>query len=326
LSSIGNSNSVSTTVGNLVSGIYQFELTVTDDSSATGRDTVQINVNPPPKYIQVNAYGGSFPAGAGWNNWNVQSNVSSGFLLYSDGTTSSVKSALNATLSMADNGAGYPVTMCPPEVGRTAGYSYQARVLTISGLDSNKRYDFEAYASRINGNPTKYTIGSTSITILTDRNYSNKVVFTNLTPASGIITVNIDVLVNYAYLNGFTLTEIGKAGPGNVKALTGNKGSVNTGDAIASLLKTDTGSVFFGVFPNPFSDQFQLQVRNNRTGKLKITLFDQAGRIIQEYQFTKESETFRKTILFQNLPKGIYFIQAQLADWRKAIQVIKKVN
>ena len=42
---ISDSTSVSTTVNGLIQGIYTFELTVTDDKGATGKDTVQVKVN-----------------------------------------------------------------------------------------------------------------------------------------------------------------------------------------------------------------------------------------------------------------------------------------
>ena len=42
---INNANSDSAIVNNLSEGVYQFELTVTDDKGATGKDTVQVTVN-----------------------------------------------------------------------------------------------------------------------------------------------------------------------------------------------------------------------------------------------------------------------------------------
>ena len=45
---ITTAHAANTTVNNLVQGIYQFELTVTDDNGATGTQTVQIIVNQPP--------------------------------------------------------------------------------------------------------------------------------------------------------------------------------------------------------------------------------------------------------------------------------------
>ena len=43
---ISDSTSASITVNGLIQGIYTFELTVTDDKGATGKDTVEVKVNP----------------------------------------------------------------------------------------------------------------------------------------------------------------------------------------------------------------------------------------------------------------------------------------
>ena len=45
---IGNSNQASTTIENLVEGVYTFELKVTDDKGDTGADTVNITVTAVP--------------------------------------------------------------------------------------------------------------------------------------------------------------------------------------------------------------------------------------------------------------------------------------
>lgn len=42
---IANASSVSTAINSLQAGVYQYELTVTDNGSATGKDTVQVTVN-----------------------------------------------------------------------------------------------------------------------------------------------------------------------------------------------------------------------------------------------------------------------------------------
>ena len=45
---IGNANEVTTQVSNLLEGVYQFELTVTDAGGLFDKDTVQVTVNPQP--------------------------------------------------------------------------------------------------------------------------------------------------------------------------------------------------------------------------------------------------------------------------------------
>jgi K+-transporting ATPase c subunit len=59
---INNANSASTKVRSLVQGVYKFQLTVTDNRSATGKDTMQVTVNPSPPPVSLLAFNGE-PAG-----------------------------------------------------------------------------------------------------------------------------------------------------------------------------------------------------------------------------------------------------------------------
>src|SRR5258708_23245455 len=45
---ISNATSAQAIVNALVQGVYQYELTVTDNSGAIGKNTMQVTVNPPP--------------------------------------------------------------------------------------------------------------------------------------------------------------------------------------------------------------------------------------------------------------------------------------
>ena len=45
---IATPNAATTAVNNLVQGVYQYQLTVTDNNGATGKDTVQVTVNAAP--------------------------------------------------------------------------------------------------------------------------------------------------------------------------------------------------------------------------------------------------------------------------------------
>jgi len=56
---ITNPNSASTTVTGMLQGTYRFELKVTDNNGAIGRDTMQVTVNPQPNNIPPTANAGS---------------------------------------------------------------------------------------------------------------------------------------------------------------------------------------------------------------------------------------------------------------------------
>lgn len=318
---LNNATSAIASASNLIEGLYNFELLVKDNNNEEAKDTVVITVNAPllsEKIIKVNVYGGSNPAGTEWNNWNVQSSLTLSNMKYSDGSASTVTATLNLSNAIADNGANYPVTMCPAEVGRTTSYSTVGRYIILSGLDDTKQYELEVYGSRNGtGNTTRYTVGSTSINILTDRNYANKAVFSNLSSSSGQIRLTIDRLNTYNYINGFILKESGSANG----LMTARNSVMQTTATTATDEPVSKGEL--GTYPNPFNDNIDLQVNNDKSGTLKVVLINQHGKPVKFLQFVKEQGLFRKSISLQDLQPGVYFLQVQMTGWSKSEKVVK---
>lgn len=309
-------------ISNLTEGTYAIELVVTDDDGAIGKDTVNVVVNPGTsgqlKKIQVNVYGGTLPAGTGWNNWNVQSSLSLNSTFYADGTASPVTATLNVSNAIADNGAGYPATMCPVEVGRTTSYSTVARYLVLSGLDNAKTYELEVYASRNGtGNATKFSVGTVSKNVSTDRNYGNKVVFSGIRPVGGQVRLMIERLNTYNYLNGFTLSET----PG-----ISNRSSVDMQFSRADVqmqAPEDTAYRSFTISPNPFSGYIKVEGNNRYRGKMTMSLIDQSGRKLQEVVFMKETDFVSRAFQTGELRSGVYFIRVRTGDKMEVIKVVK---
>jgi dienelactone hydrolase len=219
---IASKTAAATAVNNLVvAGNYQFKITVTDNQGSTASDTKNITVNPASgngtttRSIKVNFFAGSNPE-ASWNNWNVKSSLSSTTFNFDNGTSSGITAQLSNQTSVSDNSTGYNTTMAPVNVGRYASYSTTNRTLTLNGLDNAKQYALEIYSSRkgISHNSTRITVNGVSQTILTDNNLSTPFSFGSITPSSGKISVSIEKLSTYNYINGFILTEIG-SGTGN---------------------------------------------------------------------------------------------------------------
>jgi lysophospholipase L1-like esterase/PKD repeat protein len=319
---------VNTNAGSLVAGLYKFELKVTDDSTTFDTDTVNITVNPAPteKFIKVNIYGGTIPAGTGWVNWNVQSNLTLTSPAYSDGTASTVTAVLSYSNAIADNGATYPVTMCPVEVGRTTSYSTLARWMTLSGLNNTKRYNLEVYGSRSgSGNSTRYIVGTTTIIIDNGNNYTNKALFTNIAPVSGQIRIEIQRMNTYNYINGFILTETtpvaGRQAGSDI--VTEQPDAAATTESVTEEKKPAIPEQPFGLFPNPVAGKPLFQLNNKHTGNLKVTVMNQDGKPIRAFQFIKSSELFRQQLPLQDLAPGIYFIQAKMNGWRETGKLIK---
>jgi hypothetical protein len=193
------------------------KLISSDSISITRTDTTSVPPPPPPppsgsKFVKVNLYGGTNPYTTGnWNNWNVTgtNNIQSSSFMYDDGTASSVNALLSYSQGIADNGASFGGTMCPPQVLRYTTYSTSTRQLTIKGLSNSNFYDIEFYAARTGtGNSSIFTINGVNKTVVTDNNTSVKVSFTGVVPVNGQIVVSIArVGSGFNYLNGFTLTE-----------------------------------------------------------------------------------------------------------------------
>lgn len=203
--------------------------------------------------------------------------------------------------------------MCPAAVGRTASYNWTQRTLTISGLSASKIYNFQAYDTRTNGQLNTYTIGSTSVIVNPNGNYTNAVNFNNITPTNGTIIVTL--FGSYNYINGFTLTENpATTGTTNGTAIMSASASVNT-------FTNTADSTALVAYPNPFQGQVQLQVNNESEGQMRVNVIDQTGRTIRQYEFMKVAGVQTETLSLQDLPVGIYYIQVQMATWQKTIKI-----
>lgn len=359
IAAIATPNTVSTLISNLQAGVYSFELKVTDDSSATARDTVLITVNtvPPPvitKYIKVNLYGGTSPYNqGGWNNWNVTgtTNIGSSNFNYSDGTASTINAVLSNSVAVVDNGTSYGGTMCPPEVLRFTTYStVTTRTVTLGGLNNALLYDLELYASRYSneGNSTVFVVNGISQSISTYSNKTNKAIFTNLSPVAGQLVININRPNSFTYLNGFTLTEKAsmtsrmEEGTSTPELITGteetSEGHAATGvttsgfptgqpqsttakTEVKKQLKMNKAEDFtVTVVPNASNSDFVLQIASNNAEKILVRIIDVSGR---EMSITKLNGRIAYTRLGGNLKGGIYFAEVIQGNTRRVVKLIK---
>jgi len=309
----------SPTVSNLVAGTYTFRLTATDDQGASSFDDVNVVVNgtttppsSPAKFVRVNIFGGENPySNTQWNNWNVFSSLSTGNLKYDDGSASTVNATLSQQNTISDNGTSINPVIAPKEVVRYASYSSSNRTLTISGLDNSKTYDLELYASRngTSNNTSRFTVGTTTVDVLTDNNVSNKASFVSIVPVNGQIVVSIAKLNTYNYINGFTLIE-------NATGTT-TATAKSAGDAEIQTVALD-------VFPNPVQDRFVLQVNNSYTGQMKVQVVDLSGVVQKEFILSKSQAGASQTYLsIGDLKTGEYIITVQIGDWSDTKKISK---
>lgn len=226
--------------GFATSGNRVFQLAVTDSAGSTCTSTVTVAVNDvlsgSTKTVNVNLYANNDPyTNSTWNNQLITQATypyTSGVYNYDYGSHSPWYSTISTSQgptasTYADNGAGYPVTMCPTEVGRYASYVSQTRTVTFSGLNNAKTYTIKLYETRATAQgTTRNTIGSTTIDIAVQSNVTNVAQFDNVSPTSGSIVLTQTPLNVYVYLNGFTIIENGTSGTNQTP--TANAGTNQT--------------------------------------------------------------------------------------------------
>lgn len=77
------------------------------------------------------------------------------------------------------------------------------------------------------------------------------------------------------------------------------------------------------IFPNPFDDSFQLQLKNLSTKQLTLKIFGANKQLIQQvYVGNEATQSF--TIDATHLAQGLYFIELRTDKYRKVYRVVKQ--
>lgn len=296
-STLQNTTRDTTSINFVNSGIYIFRLTVTDNGNLSSSDDVQVTVlalSTGSKIINVNIFNGTTPFNnTQWNNWFPSNNVNSSNFKYSDGVVSMVNANISIMSGITDNGAGYsrPAVICPSEVLRFNSLYNTNRTLTINGMIPGKVYNVQLYASRgsATNSRTVFRVGVIADTINTDLNENDHANLNALiASATGQILINISTIGQFNYLAGFKITEVASA------------------RMMQPVTQTNTENVAVEIYPNPFSNQLTLTLKNIKE-KNTITITNIYGRIIRmQHVFPHGNNIVR--IQTSDLPKGQYFI------------------
>ena len=323
-SSFTASTNKATTLVLVNAGTYVVRLTVTDNGGLSTSTNITITlqsarVAAPPAFIngsaiRVNIYDGITPYNnSQWNNWNVNSSLTSNKFMYDDGSSSGVSAYLSANPRIVDNGSNYSssATVCPSQVLQLNSIATSDRVLTINGLDPTKLYRIELYASRENSdNDTRFAIGSVADTISIDGNVDDYAKFDNVSPTNTHIDVDIERINVWQYLAGFSVIEQ-SANPGSYASRAPSPAI----DADA-LTKTPAEKVP-GVNDASLATNFILLSNNMLTIKLNssqqqemhLSVTDASGRIYLKTNVSlqKGYNSFSKYV--PGISKGIYYIK-----------------
>ena len=295
---------------NLIAGEYRYVLMVTDNQGAKASDTLQITVNAEPanKIIKVNLYAGlaGVPDNS-WNNWRFDYTDNTGYLNYEDGRLSGISAALSGDRRIVDNGVNYAssATTVNPAVLRHNSAATSQRALTLTGLKPGKIYDFEFFASRSNSkNATVFALQNRKDTIMTDNNINDVARFTNVVvDASGKLVINLSRIGVWNYLAGFIIYEKENDLPLKSSPVV-PENNVQYGEDIVEATDNKVS-----VFPNPFVNDFKVQIDNKEQADFAIILNDISGKRAFYKEVTKSNTRLLVNVPVANLPGGVYILQ-----------------
>lgn len=79
-----------------------------------------------------------------------------------------------------------------------------------------------------------------------------------------------------------------------------------------------------GVYPNPSSGEFNLNISGYDSQSIEFTVTNTLGSEIMNYSGVINEETFKKAIMLNSYPSGIYFLNLKVGDNRQIIKLIKQ--
>ena len=318
---ITNPAAAATTITGLTGGVYRYELRVTDNNGATGRDTMQLVVfaqNIPPT------------ANAGLNqSLTLPTNniVLTGSGTDPDGTIvaylwSKLSGPATGTITNAA-AATTTVTGLSPGI-----YEFVLRVTDNSGAFGRDTVQIVVNPENI---PPVANAGADQMITLP----SNKITLTG----SG---KDVDgTIVGYAWkqISGPTdkltslytpVTVLDGLIAGNYKlelTVTDNKGATgkDTVAVVVQPLKVNTLPNTIKVYPNPIVDVTTLEInRDNGTAAMLVVVTDMQGKIVYQQKAMPTAVVTMQTINFSRFAKGTYLVTVYFSATEK--QTVKAIK
>lgn len=145
---------------------------------------------------------------------------------------------------------------------------------------------------------------------------------------AGSVTNSQELVFPYSYfrLNQFSIAQPGKNYNVSVAIKqNGVFGGYSTGcDVFTPLSKTIDSDMSFkaGAYPNPFANNFMLDIKTNSQSLLNLKVYDMIGRLIE--QRSVRVTDMQSTTIGDQYPSGIYNLVVSQEDNVDTVRVIKK--
>ena len=317
-------NAQGTDVTNLVQGVYQFQLKVTDASGASSTDVMQVTVN-------ASGGGGSLFARAG-NDQTVTSSTVSLAGWASDGSKTIPASSYNWTKIAGPSGG----TITNPNAQGTdvtnlvqGVYQFQLKVTDASGASSTDVMQVTVNAGIISNffaragldqvvnlpTNTVYLAGWASNGLIDV--IASSYQWTKISgPSGGTITkpswqgTTVTNLAQGVYQFQLKVTSAGGATSTDIMQVTVNPVGVGGNfSQLNPLISNTEQKSGLTVYPNPFTDHFDISINGIATGEFKLVLFDAAGKMVWNKIVSNPGMSYHETVNTSAFARGIYLLK-----------------
>jgi hypothetical protein len=97
---------------------------------------------------------------------------------------------------------------------------------------------------------------------------------------------------------------------GNISASSEEVVAVKTGVAVTGM----------NLYPNPASQVINVRYSNPATGRVKVTIYDAAGRTVQSKDDSKTQGAYTAQVSVSNLRQGSYYAEVKMENGEKMVQ------
>jgi hypothetical protein len=143
------------------------------------------------------------------------------------------------------------------------------------------------------------------------------------------IAASQEITVSYAYfrLNQFSIAQLGKNYQVSVAIkLNGEFGDFNSPPCdlhTAPVGKADMAVAFAATaYPNPFANNFMLDVKTQSDSNVSIRVYDMIGRVVEQRDVRVSD--MESTTIGNNYPSGVYNVVVSQGDSVQTVRVVKR--
>ena len=303
---IATATTATTSISGLTAGVYEFELKVTDNVSAAGKDTVRVTVSTAATVN--NAYGGV--------RWAIPGKIEA------ENFDNGGQNVAYYDLSASNYGNYYrvsdyvdiqPSTESSPNIGWILAGEWMKYSVNVTTAGT---YTIAA------------RIASSQIGKLFRIEMDGTVIATVNVPNTGSTQAWQTVFIpNISLTAGNKLMRIyaSTGGGYNINYIKFTATSVVTVriNATDSTNQSETNTTVT-TFPLPFSTSFTVNLLGKAIGMYNLSLIDLSGKTVWKKEINKNSESYNETLYMGNLLNGVYILEVISPDQKKSAHKLIK--